>query len=224
MPALIGCGTECGIASVCSYRSPTKSIGCDECLAEREGEQPAITAACFIKDLARQLRPRLPVTVPHFWTTSPVRSCLQFICADGPQIILVDCSMISNAKINSCPLGLAQQQFEHPRPKVFELFDLLEDGGVFLFFGPLSPSLIARTCVTVASRSFSHFRSPFSCGAIRQPPRLRTTLLGESAGWCGPILRCPALNAETDLMCSPYNVRGFCKLVLLFGYHWLPPF
>ena len=164
-------------------------------------------------NVSLSLRPDFDVIAIGRWLRTGKRS------GPAPPIILVDCSAISNAKINSCPLGLGQQQFVQSRREVFELFDLLYDGGVFLFFdrGPLSPSLIARPCVAVAGRSFSHFRSPFSCGAIRQPPRLRTTLLGESAGWCGPIRRCPALNAETDLVRSPDNVRGFCKFVLLFG-------
>ena len=88
---------------------------------------------------------------------------------------LVDCSAISNAKINSCPLGRGQQQFVHPRPEVFELFDLLEDGGAFLFFdhGPFFRGrgfLVAIGEVSVCLRRRSAASS------------VRSTLLGE-AGW-----------------------------------------
>ena len=42
VPAASRCGTECGIASICSNESPIKSIGCDKELAEREGFEPPI--------------------------------------------------------------------------------------------------------------------------------------------------------------------------------------
>src|SRR5665647_192038 len=64
----------------------------------------------------------------------------------GRLIILVDCSAISSAKINSCPLGRGQQQFVHPRSEVFELFDLLEDRGIFCFL------TIVRCCRALIAR------------------------------------------------------------------------
>ena len=50
---------------------------------------------------------------------------------------LVDRRILANTKINSCSFGRGQQQFLHPRPKVFNVLNLLEDGDVFFLFDNL---------------------------------------------------------------------------------------
>jgi hypothetical protein len=93
-------------------------------------------------------------------------------------IILVDCSTISDMKINSCSPGLGQQQFVQPRREVFKLFDLLDDGGVFLFFdsGPLSPSFDCSHPCVGHWRNFRLFARRSAASSVR------STLRGD-AGW-----------------------------------------
>jgi len=105
----------------------------------------------------------------------------------------------SGVRVNGTMLKPAGDRFGRPEPEV-RVVQGLAEGRLIAFHATSIPGEMSQmviVCPNAGARG--HGISPLDCrchlGAshVFGPPR------GRSAGWCGPIRRCPALNAGSDV-------------------------